>query len=88
MAVAPRITAPLLHLLSTAAHARVNSHCTAARVTCRQKGDTVVDVATLSHPGRDNILRFDASDEELEAAAEETALSYTFQTSELWSCCQ
>jgi hypothetical protein len=46
-----------------------------------------VDVATLSHPGRDNILRFDVSDEELEAAAEETALSYTFQTSELWSCC-
>jgi hypothetical protein len=47
-----------------------------------------VDVATLSHPDRDIIFRFDVSDEELEAAAEEAALSYTFQTSDQWVCCQ
>ena len=47
-----------------------------------------MNAAILSPPDRDNILRFDVSDEELEVAAEETALSYTFQTSEQRSCCQ
>lgn len=34
-----------------------------------------------------DILRYEVSDEELEAAAEETALSYTFQTSDYDVCC-
>ena len=34
-----------------------------------------------------DILRYEVSDEELEAAAEETALSYTYQTSEYHVCC-
>ncbi len=47
-----------------------------------------MNVATLSHPGTENILRYDVSDAELEAAAEETALSYTYQTSAYNMCCQ
>ena len=48
----------------------------------------MMNVAISRQTGMDNILRFDVSDEELEAAAEENALSYTFQTSEQWPCCQ
>jgi hypothetical protein len=35
-----------------------------------------------------DILRYSFSDEELELAAEETALSYTYQTSAYNRCCQ
>jgi len=35
----------------------------------------------------DDLLRLDVSDEELEAIAEETALSYTYQTSAYARCC-
>lgn len=34
-----------------------------------------------------DVLRFDVSDEELEALAEEMALSYTYQTSAYARCC-
>jgi hypothetical protein len=45
-------------------------------------------VATMVSPSNDmNILRDGGSDEELEAAAEETALSYTYQTSAYSMCC-
>ncbi|MGB8501395.1 hypothetical protein [Mycobacterium sp.] len=47
-----------------------------------------MSAATLSHPGKEGILRYDVSDEELEAAAEEAALSYTYQTSAYNPCCQ
>ena len=47
-----------------------------------------MNVATLGHPGMESILRYDMSDAELEAAAEETALSYTYQTSAYNMCCQ
>jgi hypothetical protein len=47
-----------------------------------------VSAATLSHLGKEGILRYDVSDEELEAAAEEAALSYTYQTSAYNPCCQ
>lgn len=35
----------------------------------------------------DNVLRTQFSDRELEMAAEETALSYTYQTSAYYVCC-
>jgi hypothetical protein len=35
-----------------------------------------------------DILRYNFSDEELELAAEESALSYTYQTSAYNRCCQ
>lgn len=35
----------------------------------------------------DDVLRIDVSDSELEAAAEEMALSYTYQTSSYYGCC-
>jgi len=36
----------------------------------------------------DNALHWDVSDAELEAAADETAMSYTVQTTESYPCCQ
>ncbi len=42
--------------------------------------------AVLTGPDIDN-HRFAFSDEELEAAAEEAALSYTYQTSAYQMCC-
>jgi hypothetical protein len=42
----------------------------------------------LNDPGKEGVLRYIVSDEELEAAAEETALSYTFLTSQFNPCCQ
>lgn len=53
-----------------------------------QKGVAIVSATALSHPGGADILRHIVSDEELEAAAEETALSFTFQTSAYNQCCQ
>jgi hypothetical protein len=47
-----------------------------------------VSAAILNLPGEESILRYHVSDAELEAAAEETALSYTFQTSAYEMCCQ
>jgi hypothetical protein len=46
-----------------------------------------VNIATLNDPGAESVLRYVVSDEELEAAAEEIALSYTFQTSQYNLCC-
>lgn len=46
-----------------------------------------MNVATLGQPGMESILGYDMSDAELEAAAEETALSYTYQTSADNTCC-
>ena len=43
--------------------------------------------AILTLPDIDNAHRFVVSDEELEAAAEESALSYTYQTSPYDMCC-
>jgi hypothetical protein len=44
--------------------------------------------ATMVSASNDmNILRDSVSDEELEAAAEETALSFTYQTSAYSVCC-
>ena len=36
----------------------------------------------------DSPLRWDVSDAELEIAADESAMSYTVQTSEYYPCCQ
>jgi hypothetical protein len=44
--------------------------------------------ATMVSPTDMDILRYAFSDEELEIAAEETALSYTYQTSAYNRCCQ
>jgi hypothetical protein len=43
---------------------------------------------TLSLPASEDVLRYVVSDEELEVAAEEAALSYTYQTSAYNRCCQ
>jgi hypothetical protein len=43
---------------------------------------------TLTKSDIDNAHRYVISDEELEAAAEESALSYTYQTSAYQMCCQ
>jgi len=47
-----------------------------------------VSRASLILPSGESILRYYVSDTELEAAAEEPALSYTFQTSAYDLCCQ
>jgi len=47
-----------------------------------------VNGVTLILPCDESILRCGVSDAELEAAAEATALSYTFQTSAYDLCCQ
>jgi hypothetical protein len=39
-------------------------------------------------PTKMDVLRYNFSDEELEIAAEESALSYTYQTSAYNRCCQ
>jgi hypothetical protein len=44
--------------------------------------------ATMVSPTDMDILRYAFSDDELEIAAEETALSYTYQTSAYNRCCQ
>ena len=44
--------------------------------------------ATMMSPTEMDILRYNFSDEELELAAEESALSYTYQTSAYNRCCQ
>jgi hypothetical protein len=44
--------------------------------------------ATMVRPTDMDILRSTFSDEELEIVAEETALSYTYQTSAYNRCCQ
>ena len=44
--------------------------------------------ATMVRPTDVDILRYNFSDEELEIAAEESALSYTYQTSAYNRCCQ
>lgn len=43
--------------------------------------------ALLTKPSTDNAYRYVISDEELEAAAEESALSYTYQTNAYYMCC-
>ena len=43
--------------------------------------------ATLSRQDEEDVLRCVVTDEELEAAAEETALSYTYETSAYQPCC-
>jgi hypothetical protein len=43
--------------------------------------------AILHDPGIADVLRTSFSDEELEAAAEESAQSYTYQTSAYNMCC-
>ena len=47
-----------------------------------------MSASTLILSGDESILRYHVSDAELEAAAEETALSYTYQTSAYEMCCQ
>lgn len=47
-----------------------------------------MSAATLILSGDESVLRYHVSDAELEAAAEESALSYTFQTSAYDMCCQ
>jgi hypothetical protein len=49
--------------------------------------DTIMN-STMVRPTDMDILRYSFSDEELELAAEETALSYTYQTSAYNRCCQ
>jgi hypothetical protein len=44
--------------------------------------------AIVVSPTDMDILRYNFSDEELETAAEESALSYTYQTSAYNRCCQ
>jgi hypothetical protein len=44
--------------------------------------------AAIARPTDMDALRYSFSDEELEIAAEETALSYTYQTSAYNHCCQ
>jgi hypothetical protein len=44
--------------------------------------------AIMVSPTELGILRYNFSDEELEIAAEESALSYTYQTSAYNRCCQ
>lgn len=52
---------------------------------CRK--DPIMNAIMVS-PTELDILRYNFSDEELEIAAEETALSYTYQTSAYNRCCQ
>jgi hypothetical protein len=51
------------------------------------RGDKHMSAATLSFPAEIDILRYAVTDEQLETAAEETALSYTYQTSRYDRCC-
>ena len=44
--------------------------------------------AIMVNPTEMDILRYNFSDEELEIAAEESALSYTYKTSAYNRCCQ
>jgi hypothetical protein len=44
--------------------------------------------AIVVTPTKMDVLRHNFSDEELEIAAEESALSYTYQTSAYNRCCQ
>ena len=46
-----------------------------------------MSTATLTHTLSADVLRSAFTDEELEAAAEESALSYTYQTSAYNMCC-
>ena len=46
-----------------------------------------MSAATWSVPGIEDVLRHVVSDQELEAAAEEIALSYTYETSTSNPCC-
>jgi hypothetical protein len=46
-----------------------------------------MSAAKLSTSGIEDVLRHVVSDQELEAAAEETALSYTYETSASNPCC-
>ncbi len=46
-----------------------------------------MSATTLTLPDIDNAHLFVVSDEELEAAADESALSYTYQTSPYDMCC-
>jgi hypothetical protein len=50
------------------------------------KGGTLT-TAILTRPDVESVHRFVTSDEALEAAAEESALSYTYQTSAEYQCC-
>ena len=50
--------------------------------------DSIVMIKTVVRPTDMDMLRSNLSDEELEIAAEETALSYTYQTSAYNRCCQ
>lgn len=43
--------------------------------------------AILTRPETEGVHRYVISDAELEAAAEESALSYTFQTDAYYTCC-
>jgi hypothetical protein len=43
--------------------------------------------AILTPPETERVHRYMISDAELEAAAEESALSYTFQTDAYYMCC-
>ena len=49
---------------------------------------TMSDDAFGLHQNEEDVLRFEASDEELEAAAQATAMSYTHQTSAYNRCCR
>jgi hypothetical protein len=79
-------------------HGMELAHCSNTASTCfnalaavrraRKEGVAIVNIATLNDPGAESVLRYVVSDEELEAAAEEIALSYTFQTSQYNLCCQ
>jgi hypothetical protein len=50
------------------------------------KGSTMT-TAILTRSEIDSVHRYVISDEALEAAAEESALSYTYQTSVEYMCC-
>lgn len=41
----------------------------------------------MTTPTYGDVLQIDVTDEELEAAAEQSALSYTYQTSDYDKCC-
>jgi len=60
------------------------------RNACRSasdgREDGTMDTATVILDER--LLRWEVSDVDLEAAAEETALTYTYQTSVYYPCCQ
>jgi hypothetical protein len=49
--------------------------------------EATMTAAVATRPDIDSSHRYAFSDEELEAAAEEAALSYTYQTSAYQMCC-